>query len=227
MNKPGQFVKRTLLHIYWFYRNQKDDIDIQTQTLSPKVRLGKKTMIRRDNEVYNIELGDYSYISGPRSYIEDAQIGKYCSIARQVTIGVSDHNYNWVTTSPIITSKSYGFINDNVKEPQKLPPVIGNDVWVGMNVIIMRGVTIGDGAIIAAGSVVTRDIEPYSIVAGIPARHLRYRFSEVQIQELLKIQWWNWDEQKIRENAYLFYDIDKFIETHLNKVDVYAKNQQL
>jgi serine acetyltransferase len=82
--------------------------------------------------------------------------------------------------------------------------------------MIMRGVTIGDGAIVAAGSVVTRDIEPYSIVAGIPARHLRFRFNELQVQELLKIQWWYWDERKIKENAYLFYDIDKFIAIHKN-----------
>jgi len=209
-----KYAKKAALSLYWLYRNIKGDLDIQNHMLSPKIKLGKKTMIRRDTEVYNIDLGDYSYVSGPRSYIEDAKIGKYCSIARQVIIGVSNHNYNWVTTSPVITSKSYGFINDDVEEPQKAPPVIGNDVWIGMNSIIMRGVTIGNGAIIAAGSVVTKDIEPYSVVAGVPARHLRYRFDKVQIQELEKIQWWNWDEQKIKENANLFYDIDKFIANH-------------
>lgn len=209
-----KFTKKIILPFYWIYRNIKDDLNIKNFTLSPKIKLGKKTMIRRGTEVYNVNLGDYSYISGPRSFIEDAQIGKYCSIARQVIIGVSSHNYNWVTTSPIITSKSYGFINDDVKESQKAPPVIGNDVWIGMNSIIMRGIKIGDGAVVAAGSVVTRDIEPYSIVAGIPATHLRYRFSEDQIQKLMKIQWWNWDERKIKENAYLFYDIGNFIANH-------------
>ena len=217
MNVLRKFAARIVLPIYWFYRNIREDLNIQIHTLSPRVKLGKKTMIRRDNEVYGINLGDYSYISGPRSFIQDAHIGKYCSIARQVIIGVSDHNYNWVTTSPILTSKSYGFIADDVMEPQKPPPIIGNDVWIGMNTMIMRGVTIGDGSVIAAGSVVTKDIEPYSIVAGIPARHIKYRFSEDQIQELLKIQWWNWDEKKIKENAHLFYDIDKFIAFHSNK----------
>ncbi len=216
MNKLIKFVKRIVLPLYWVYRNMKEDLDIQNYSLSTKSRLGKKTMIRRHNEVYNINLGDYSYISGPRSFVEDARIGKYCSIARQVIIGLSGHNYNWVTTSPIITSKSYGFIADDVKEPQKAAPVIGNDVWIGMNTIVMRGVTIGDGAIIAAGSVVTKDIEPYSIVAGIPARHMRYRFTEDQIRELLRIQWWNWDEKQIREKAHLFYDIDKFIASNPN-----------
>jgi virginiamycin A acetyltransferase len=214
MTKLKKYAKRIVLPLYWFYRNIKEDLDIELHTLSPKVKLGRRAMIRRDNEVYNINLGDYSYISGPRSFVEDARIGKYCSIARQVIIGVSGHNYNWVTTSPILTLKSYGFINDDVKEPQKAPPVIGNDVWIGMNTIIMRGVTIGDGAVIAAGSVVTKDIEPYSIVAGIPAVHMRYRFSKEQIQELMRIKWWNWDEQEIKEKAHLFYDIDKFIAFH-------------
>jgi virginiamycin A acetyltransferase len=209
-----KFVRRLLLRVYWIYRNFKDDLDVQYYSLSPKVHLGRKTMIRSENEVYNISLGAYSYISGPRSFIEDALIGKYCSIARQVIIGVSNHNYNWVTTSPIITSKSYGFISTDVKEQQKAIPVIGNDVWIGMNAMVMRGVTIGDGAVVAAGSVVTKDVEPYSIVAGIPARHVRYRFTPDQIQALMKIKWWNWDEKKIKDNADLFYDIDRFIAAH-------------
>lgn len=207
-------IKKALLSLYWIIRNFRDNLNIENYSLSPKINLGKRTLIRKGTEVFNVSLGDYSYISGPRSYVEDAQIGKYCSIARQVIIGVSGHNYEWVTTSPIITSKSYGFISDDINEPQKAPPVIGNDVWIGMNSIIMRGVTVGDGAVIAAGSVVTKDIKPYSIVAGVPAKHLRYRFTEEQIHQLLKIQWWNWDEEKIHENVHLFYEIDKFILSH-------------
>ena len=95
-----------------------------------------------------------------------------------------------------------------------MAPVIGNDVWVGMNVIIMRGVTIGDGAVIAAGSVVTADVEPYSIAGGIPAKHIRYRFSKEIIESLLEIRWWDWPEEKIRKNVHLFYDIENFIRMH-------------
>ena len=181
-----------------------------------KAFLGKKTMVRSGTEVGNISLGDYSYISGPRSYVEDAIIGKFCSIARQVVIGVSGHNYEWVTTSPIITSKEYGFVKNDVSEPQKTMPIIGNDVWIGMNAIIMRGVVIGDGAVIAAGSVVTSDVKPYSIVGGMPARHIRYRFTEEQIKILLEIRWWDWEESKIKENLNLFYNIDAFILKHSN-----------
>ena len=78
----------------------------------------------------------------------------------------------------------------------------------------MRGVKIGDGAVVAAGSVVTADVTPYSIVGGIPARHIKYRFSAETVKKLLKIQWWNWSDKKIKENVHLFYDIEKFVNTH-------------
>lgn len=207
-------IRNFILFFYWTYRNWKDGLMIYNKTISPKNRIGKRVMIRKGTEIGLIQIGDYSYISGPRSYVEEAIIGKYCSIARQVTIGVSGHNYNWVTTSPIITSPEYNFIDSVHKEPQKEPPFIGNDVWIGMNATIMRGVTIGDGAVIATGSIVTSDVLPYSIVAGVPAKHKKFRFSEEQIDALLKIRWWDWDEEKIKENKDLFYNIDEFIAIH-------------
>lgn len=210
------FIKIKLLYFYWKYRNFTEGLKVFNYNLSPSTKLGKKTMVRSGTEVGNISLGDYSYISGPRSYVEEAIIGKFCSIARQVVIGVSGHNYEWVTTSPIITSKEYGFVENDVSEPQKTIPIIGNDVWIGMNAIIMRGIVIGDGAVIAAGSVVTSDVKPYSIVGGMPARHIRYRFTEEQIKKLLEIRWWDWEESKIKENLNLFYNIDAFILKHSN-----------
>jgi acetyltransferase-like isoleucine patch superfamily enzyme len=211
------FIIKVVLFFYWKYRNLKGGLMIYNSSLSPKSKLGKKTMVRSGTEVGEITLGDYSYISGPGSYVEEAIIGKYCSIARQVVIGVSGHNYEWVTTSPIITSEKYGFIESRVHEPQKSIPIIGNDVWIGMNSIIMRGVIIGDGAVVAAGSVVTTDVEPYSIVGGIPAKHIRFRFRNDQIQKLLTLKWWDWEENKIKENSSLFYDIEAFLQKHYQK----------
>ena len=78
----------------------------------------------------------------------------------------------------------------------------------------MRGVVIGDGAVIAAGSVVTKNVEPYSITAGIPAKHIKYRFNKDQISNLITIKWWDWNDDKIKKNSELFYDIDEFIEKH-------------
>lgn len=207
-------IRKILLFFYWTYRNMREGLMIYNKSISPKNKIGKKVMIRKGTEIGCIEIGDYSYISGPNSYVEEAIIGKYCSIARQVTIGVSGHNYNWITTSPIITSPKYNFIDSPQKETQKEPPIIGNDVWIGMNATIMRGVTIGDGAVIATGAVVTSDILPYSIVAGVPAKHIKFRFNREQIEALLEIKWWDWNEEKIKENKDLFYNINDFIALH-------------
>lgn len=215
-----KIARRIYLWFYWLIRNNKETIKVEDYRLSPTVELGNFSIIRKGVEAYKLKIGDYSYISGPNSYVEEVEIGKYCSIARNVIIGVSGHNYEWVTTSPIITSKSYKFIKKDKPEPQKDKPIIGNDVWVGINVIIMRGVKIGDGAVVASGSVVTKDVAPYSIVAGTPAKHIKYRFSADQIEKLLGIKWWDWSEQKIKENVHLFYDIQKLIEIH--SIDILA-----
>lgn len=88
---------------------------------------------------------------------------------------------------------------------------IGNDVWIGANVVILQGVHIGDGAIIAAGAVVTKDVDDYAIVGGVPAKLIRYRFSERQIKAFKEIQWWNWNMDKIQENMELFYRPEDFL----------------
>lgn len=207
------FLKIKLLFFYWKFRNHNEGLKIYNYQLSPRTLLGKKTMVRKGVEVFKLSLGDYSYLSGP-GLVEEAKIGKFCSIARNVIIGVRGHNYEWVTTSPIITSKEYGFLEQDINQPQKEMPIIGNDVWIGMNSIIMRGVEIGDGSIIAAGSVVTSDVLPYSIVGGVPAKHIRYRFKEEQIEKLLKIKWWDWEDHIIKENLHLFYDLERFLQIH-------------
>ena len=207
-----KLLRSVIAPVFWWFLNKKYNMQVEEYGTSFAFRGGKCSIIRKRAEVGSaVELGDYSYISGPRSYVEDAQIGKYCSIARQTTIGVSGHNYEWVTTSPVIVSTHYGFVEKNCMEPQRERPVIGNDVWIGMNATIMRGVKIGDGAIVAAGAVVTKDVAPYSIVGGNPAKHIKYRFSEEVIGKLLEIKWWDWDEEKIRENSAIFYDTENFV----------------
>ena len=89
--------------------------------------------------------------------------------------------------------------------------IIGNDVWIGSNVLLLPGISIGDGAIIAAGAVVTKDIEPYSIVGGVPAKEIRKRCSEEKIKKLIQLKWWNWEEKTIAKKIELFWDIDKFL----------------
>lgn len=202
----ANFVKR----IYWLLYNMRGG-QIYHYNLSLKTKIGKKVIIRSGSEIGQIEIGDYSYISGPRAYVECAKIGKYCSIARQTIIGVSDHDYKWVTTSPVAHCKIYGFVDIDKEQLQKSPPVIGNDVWIGANAIIFRGVHVGDGAVVAAGSVVTKDVPPYAIVGGVPAKIIKKRFSEDIIHDLLEIRWWDWPESKVKEAAEHLDDIVSFV----------------
>jgi len=188
---------------------------VESYFVAFKTIIGNKVIIRAGSEVGpGVSIGDYSYISGPRAYVEAAVIGKFCSIARVTTIGVSDHNHQFVTTHPIILHPIYGFVGSSVLEPQKHPPIIGNDVWIGMGSFVMRGVTIGDGAVVAASSVVTKNVDPYSIVAGTPAKHIKYRFNENIISALLRIRWWDWDKDKIQRNLNDFKNIEAFVKKH-------------
>lgn len=209
-------IKKGFYPLIWKIKNKKYHSYIYNRHVSLGFKPEKYTMIRDLSEVYgDFILDTGSYISGPYAYVDGAKIGKYTSIARFATIGVKDHNYNWVTTSPIITSEKYGFISKNIDIPQKTDVVIGNDVWIGMFAIINRGVKIGDGAVIAAGAIVTKDVPPYAIVGGNPAKIIKYRFSEDIIDKLLKIKWWNWDELTIKKRINDFYDVQDFCKKYI------------
>lgn len=140
------------------------------------------------------------------------EIGAFCSISANVQIFLGgEHRLDWVTTSPLCVM----FEDDGITDYglAKGDVVIGNDVWLCANAIILSGVTIGDGAVVGNGAVVSRDVAPYSIVTGNPAKHIKYRFSAEMIEELLQIKWWNWPEEKLRKNIDILLspDIEKFI----------------
>lgn len=149
-----------------------------------------------DGPVY---LGAYTYL-GEGCLFGAARLGRYCSVGPNVTIGLGVHEVGFVSTHPFFFGSKNGFdIPDGIGIPRDFSQqkyrasVIGNDVWIGANAIIMRGVTIGDGAVIAAGAIVTKDVKPYEIVGGSPARKIRDRFSPDIVQKMLEINWWQFD----------------------------------
>lgn len=168
--------------------------------------IGKYCLIDRQNLIMSSIVGDRSY-TGPWNMIFHCTIGKYCSISYGVTIGAPEHNYTRPSTHQFIYEPRYGlFEEDTIVREEKFnqPVSIGNDVWIGCNSTILRGVSVGNGAIVAANAVVTKDVPPYSIVAGVPARVIKYRFSQEIIDRLLSLQWWNWDDSRIKKNKIFF-----------------------
>ena len=198
-------IRRMIFAPYWLAKRFTSKIFIEEFSTSPKCSFGSNARIRSGNYIYgNIKMGRYSYISGPGCIVFDCEIGNFCSIARQVNIGLPDHQVSFVSTSPFFKPIDYN-------GRQKHAPRIGNDVWIGANAIICRGVTIGDGAVIGAGAVVTKDVPPYSISAGVPARHIRYRFSPEEIRKLEELKRYDWDDDKLKKYAPLSGDIKKFL----------------
>jgi acetyltransferase-like isoleucine patch superfamily enzyme len=131
-------------------------------------------------------------------------VGNFCSIGANVNIYLGgNHRTDWVTTYPFghIHQNKFNNFNGQGHPATKGNVVIGNDVWIGSNVTIMSGVTIGDGVVIANNSHVVKNAEPYSIIGGNPAKLIKYRFTSEKISELLKIKWWNWDDNKINKFA--------------------------
>lgn len=119
------------------------------------------------------------------------EIGKYCSIANDAVIGAREHPLEYFSTHPV----SHDCVNYPGKEKKT---IIGNDVWIGTRAFIKKGVTIGDGAVIAANAVVTKNIPPYAVAAGVPTKIVKYRFEDEIIEELLKLQWWNFPHNKLQ-----------------------------
>lgn len=174
-----------------------------------------KARVGRNSKVFRSKLGRYSYI-GRNTQLINAQVGSFCSISGNVLVGMGTHTLKNLSTSPIFTEKyngtGYSWANSTPHDP--FPKVIvGNDVWIGTHAMIMGGVTVGDGAVIGAGAVVTKDVPSYAIVGGVPSRIIRYRFSEDVIARLEELKWWDMSDEMLKNNIVLFQseeiDIDK------------------
>ena len=169
----------------------------------------------------SIKIGEYTmyndFVHNPRDFqknnvlyhypINDnrLEIGKFCSIAcgAKFLFTSANHSMRSLSTYPFpIFFEEWGLDVENITNAwdNKGDIIIGNDVWIGFEAVILSGVTIGDGAIIGTRAVVTKDVPPYTIVGGIPAKSIRKRFSDDVISDLLKLQWWNWPENRIKRN---------------------------
>lgn len=152
-------------------------------------------------------VGAYSFIS-PGTVLDNTSVGRFCSIADHAIIGLPVHDPRLLSTSPVFTVRAnpvkVSWADKDLRDYESPPVTIGHDVWVGTHAIIMGGITIGDGAVVAAGAVVTKDVPPYAIVGGVPARLIRYRFSPETISLIQQTAWWNQPESFLRSNRDVF-----------------------
>ncbi len=185
--------------INYLSKNAVVDEDV---LLESPVRLYGSAKIRSKSS-----LGAFSFINTGTTMFRGTKIGRFCSVGKNCEIGAFDHPIDWLSSSPFQYNMKMhfpayitGFPQVSIKRPGSTH--IGNDVWIGSMVIIKRGVTIGDGAIVAGGAVVVKDVPPYAIVGGVPAKILKYRFDEETVQKLLDLKWWDLPYEKLSGIAF-------------------------
>jgi chloramphenicol O-acetyltransferase type B len=176
-------------------------------------RIHKTSKVEAGSELVNAIFDKHSFC-GYDCSIANCDIGAFCSIANRVVIGGGKHPMEWVSMSPVfyegrdsVKAKLAAHKREDIKRA-----TIGNDVWIGENALIKQGITIGSGAVVGMGSVVTKDIDDYAIVAGCPAKVIRKRFDDDTIRKLLRVRWWEFNDEMLCKYAPYFTDPVKFIE---------------
>ncbi len=234
-DKEGKFI---LVGVMAGYNEIDDQLRGYGYTLDDYRHIAKNPYYNEEDVWYmNCKVGRYTY--GYQALFKDfslvKEVGRFCSINPSAKV-VNNHPVDMVTTHPILdipfdcTPEEYGIkkymcdiygeYHENASDyygydsaiRNNAPICIGNDVWIGANVILTPGVHIGNGAILAAGAVVTKDVSAYAIVGGVPAKLIRYRFPQNEIEQFEEIAWWDWELAKIYENLELFYQPAAFVE---------------
>jgi acetyltransferase-like isoleucine patch superfamily enzyme len=197
------------------------DKENQINYIAKTARVGKKTTLHAPVRLvgsatvkHSCEVGKYTFINSGTTVFPGTHIGRYCSIGKNCEIGAFDHPLDWLSTSSVQYNAKLIFPDYADRFTQK--PIsrpdsthIGNDVWIGSLALIKRGISISDGSIVAGGAVVVKDVPPYSIVGGVPAKVLRSRFPEHLVERLQKLAWWDLPEDDLRDIN--FDDIDTAI----------------
>jgi len=198
--------------------SKKGELHIAQNSISNSV-VSEKAKLTAPYRIEESTISNFSYVA-ENSKISFTQIGKFCSIGPNFLCGYGIHPISGISTSPMFysTLKQNGVTLSKVdKIAERKEIVIGNDVFIGMNVTILDGVIIGDGAIIGAGTVVSKDIPPYAIAIGAPVQIIKKRFTEDQIEKLLSIKWWNFEEGDLQEVEKMFFEIDVFISKYYKR----------
>lgn len=198
------------------------EICILSNTIYGKCDFEGKNAIWQNTHFVNSSLGYGSYV-GKGGEFYNCKIGRFCSIAANVRVISASHpTRGTISTHPAFYSNNPYFQNlfhynvslkyeEHIKTANGYDCEIGNDVWIGENVLIKGGITIGDGAVIGMGSIVTHDITPYTIVAGVPAKQIRMRFDDITIQKLMQIKWWDKPLEWIAAHAFEFNSPNEFV----------------
>ncbi len=197
-----------MLVYYWYKILQK----IRGKAIKNSI-VDKDATIGAGSVFLSSTIKKYSYCGYDCMFV-NVEVGAFCSMSDNVVIGGGNHPLEWVSTSSAF-HKGKGCISKRLAkleyDASDAHTIIGNDVWIGKGVYIKPGIRIGDGAVIGMGSVVTKDVEPYTIVAGNPAKVIRKRFDEETIQKLLDIKWWEWSDEKLAAYSEWFDDTNKFL----------------
>lgn len=179
------------------------------------IKFGPSVYLHHGSTIKSIvEIREGTYINGKIHIVGTSKvtIGKYCAIGADVRIASSNHDVSYANLQTKFANQHFNQSVDTTKGPV----VIGNNVWIGDMVIILSGVTVGDGAVLAAGAIVTKSVPSFAVVGGNPAKIIKFRFSKSTIKQLLEIKWWDWSRKKIRRNKAFFH----LNLTHKKKIDL-------
>jgi len=204
--------------LYDYLKNKRsfEQSIIRLQNNHHDVVFGGNNIIYPPSQIHHCSIGSYSYIAR-NATISYTTIGKFCSIGPNLVCGWGIHPTDGISTHPMFYSilKQNGMTLSTINKIKERKQItIGNDVFIGANVTILDGVTICDGAVIGAGAVVSKDIPPYAVAIGCPIKILRYRFDEDTRQKFLKIKWWDFDDEQLKEVEEKLFDIVGFVDAH-------------
>lgn len=191
--------KRVMKSIFLYFYFKKNNIKSFSYFVSHKANIGRNTEIGRNTGIDSLcEIGMESYI-GKNCYLTKVRIGNYCSIANNISIGQGEHDIDSISTSSLFYDNSY---DDLTKDDC----IIGNDVWIGVDAIVLRGVRIGNGVVVGANSVVTKDVPDFAVVVGSPAKVIKYRFNKEKQEKILGSKWW---EKNLDEAKQIIHELEK------------------